>query len=259
MPESGRLDSCAASTDSIQKPPVRNRSAFAVLKPECLARNPMVWHLRLSTQIWDNTMANYPIPRYIEGWTSSPFAALDIEPWLVVQQAEQLIREALGKVDSGYRIEGGFAIHPTATIETGVVLKGAGIIGPRCFIAAGSYLRGGTYLDEDCIIGPGTELKTSFMFSGAKLAHLNFVGDSIIGSGANIEAGAIIANYRNELSDKTIRIACAGSVIDTGVTKFGSLIGDNTRIGANAVVAPGALIEPSSKVGRLQLIDQYPY
>ncbi len=89
------------------------------------------------------------------------------------------------------------------------------------------------------------------MFSGSKLAHLNFVGDSIIGPGVNIEAGAIIANYRNELADKTIRIVYEGKIIDTGVTKFGSLIGDNSRIGANAVIAPGALITPGSMVGRL--------
>ncbi len=95
------------------------------------------------------------------------------------------------------------------------------------------------------------------MFAGSKIAHLNFVGDSIIGSDVNIEAGAVIANYRNELDDKTIRIAFEGDVIDTGVTKFGALIGDGARIGANAVVAPGALLKPGRKVGRLQLEDQY--
>ena len=75
----------------------------------------------------------------------------------------------------------------------------------------------------------------------------------------NIEAGAVIANYRNELADKGICIRHENEIIDTGVTKFGSLIGDGARIGANAVVAPGALIVPGQKVGRLQLIDQYPH
>jgi bifunctional N-acetylglucosamine-1-phosphate-uridyltransferase/glucosamine-1-phosphate-acetyltransferase GlmU-like protein len=97
------------------------------------------------------------------------------------------------------------------------------------------------------------------MFTGSKIAHLNFVGDSIIGSGVNIEAGAIIANYRNELVDKAIRIKLPTGVIETGINKFGALIGDNVRIGANAVVAPGALISTDSKIGRLQLFDQYPY
>lgn len=119
-------------------------------------------------------------------------------------------------------------------------------------------MRGGTYLAGECTIGPGSELKTSFMFPGSKIAHLNFIGDSILGSNVNIEAGAIVANYRNELDDKTIRILLDGKMIDTGVDKFGALIGDRSRVGANAVIAPGALLRPETKIGRLQLVDQYP-
>ncbi|RYE97849.1 MAG: transferase [Oxalobacteraceae bacterium] len=143
-------------------------------------------------------------------------------------------------------------------IEAGVVLKGAGIIGPRCYVAAGAYLRGGVLLVEDCIIGPSSELKSSVILSGSKLAHLNFVGDSIIGSDVNIEAGAMVANYRNELEDKEIRIEHEDKIIYTGVIKFGALIGDRTRIGANAVIAPGAILAPGTRVGRLELVDQYP-
>lgn len=204
-------------------------------------------------------MADHSVSRYVEAWAASPFANVGLTPWLIIQETEALIRQVLAQHDSDYRFEGEFAVHRSSTIEDGAVLKGPGIIGPRCFIAAGCYLRGGVYLGHDCIVGPGSELKTSFMFPESKIAHLNFVGDSIIGSSVNIEAGAVIANYRNELADKTIRIACEGEVIDTGVTKFGSLVGDNVRIGANAVVAPGALIRPGSEIGRLQLLDQYPF
>lgn len=203
--------------------------------------------------------ANFRVSDYIRAWSTSLFAGVDLAPWHIVEQVEQLIRLALTSLGSEYRTNGEFAVHNSSIIEAGVVLKGAGIIGPRCFVAAGAYLRGGVFLGEDCIVGPGSELKTSFMFPGSKIAHLNFVGDSLIGSDVNIEAGAIIANYRNELADKTIRILHEGEAIDTGVTKFGCLIGDNARIGANAVVAPGALIAPGGKVGRLQLLDQYPY
>ena len=68
----------------------------------------------------------------------------------------------------------------------------------------------------------------------------------------------MIANYRNELEDKAIRIKYENRVIETGVIKFGALIGDGTRIGANAVIAPGAILARASRVGRLQLVDQYP-
>ncbi|MGH6615725.1 transferase [Sphingomonas sp.] len=198
------------------------------------------------------------ISRYIERWTTSPFAAADGQPWTIVRDAEALVRSAIAHLGAEYRIESDIAVHASATLEPGAVLKGPAIIGPHCFVAAGAYLRGGVYLDEECIIGPNAELKTSFMFKGSKIAHLNFVGDSILGAGVNVEAGAIIANYRNEQDDKRIRILFHGEVIDTGIDKFGALLGDGTRIGANAAIAPGAILPPNSRIGRLQLVDQSP-
>jgi len=76
-------------------------------------------------------------------------------------------------------------------------------------------------------------------------AHFNFIGDSIIGADVNFEAGSLVANHSNEQDDKEIRILLDGAVIRTGVEKFGAVIGDGCRIGANAVIAPGALAELS--------------
>lgn len=81
------------------------------------------------------------------------------------------------------------------------------------------------------------------------------MGDSVLGADVNVEAGAMIANYRNERADKRIRIRTEGGEIDTGVEKFGALIGDHARIGANAVIAPGALIPRGAIVPRLGLVD----
>ena len=195
------------------------------------------------------------IPLYVSDWTRSPFARVDL-PWIATQQAEELVRAAIPALGDGYRVTEGIAIHHSARVEDGAVVKGPAIIGPDCFVAANAYLRGGVYLERNCIVGPAAELKTSFMFAGSKIAHLNFVGDSILGTSVNVEAGAMIANYRNEKADKRIRIRLDGQVIDTGVDKFGALVGDESRIGANAVVAPGALLAPSSRVGRLELVDQ---
>lgn len=95
------------------------------------------------------------------------------------------------------------------------------------------------------------------MLDGSKLAHFNFVGDSVIGERVNIEAGAIIANYRNELDGANIRIRHGDAVIETGVNKFGALVGDGCKIGANAVIAPGALLRPDTRIPRLGLVDQF--
>lgn len=193
---------------------------------------------------------------FIPSAVGGPFEALlDRAPWYITSASEAIVRKALGDC-AGYAIADSVATHKTAEVERGAVIKPPAIIGPNCFIAASAYLRGGVFLDEDCIIGPGCEVKSTFMLLGSKIAHLSFVGDSIIGAGANVEAGAIIANYRNEREDKRIRILYDGAVIDTGVEKFGALVGDGARIGANAVIAPGALIPPAAIVPRLALIDQ---
>ena len=198
------------------------------------------------------------ISSFIKPWQASRFADIHESPWDVVGNIEELLRQQITSLDSSYQRIDELAVHHSARIEAGAIIKGPAIIGPNCFIAAGAYLRGGVYLEQDCIIGPSSELKTSFMFAGSKLAHMNFVGDSIIGADVNIEAGVVIANHRSERDDRNIRIVYHGQVIDTGVSKFGALVGDGSRIGANAVIAPGALLEPASIVGRLQLIDQSP-
>jgi NDP-sugar pyrophosphorylase family protein len=195
---------------------------------------------------------------FIASWPSSGFARHSLRPWEITSQAVELIRSMIDELGDGYALDGDKAIHTSANVEDGAVIKGPTILGPRSFVAAGAYLRGGVFLGEDCIVGPSCELKTTIMFRGSKIAHLSFVGDSILGADVNIEAGAIVANYRNEMYDKRIRIVWRESIIDTGVEKFGALIGDHARIGANAVVAPGALIEPGRRLARLGKLDQHP-
>lgn len=200
--------------------------------------------------------ADLRIARFVAPWPDSPFGRGDRCAWQITQRAAELVGAALHSLDDGYRRDGDIAMHRTAIIENGAVLKGPAIIGPGCFLAAGAYLRGGVFLGEDCVIGPGCELKSSFMFKGSKLAHFNFVGDSILGVDVNLEAGAIIANHRNEWEEKAIRFAFGGRIVEAGVDKFGALVGDHVRIGANAVIAPGAIIGRGMKIPRLTLIDQ---
>jgi len=147
------------------------------------------------------------------------------------------------------------AIHPTAVIEEGVIMKGPIVIGPNCFIGAHAYLRGGVYLMGNNSVGPGCELKACILFPETNLAHFNFVGDSILGSGVNMEAGAIIANHFNERTDKEISVTLRGQLVKTGATKFGAVVGNGCKIGANAVLSPGTLLLPGSVVPRLGLIS----
>ena len=180
-------------------------------------------------------------------------------PWEIVANIGTLLREMLTHLDPDYQVKKDIAIHRSATIENHVMLKGPIIIGPSCFIGAHAYLRGGVFLGGNVSIGPGCEIKSSIILERSVLAHFNFVGDSIIGERVNMEAGSVIANHYNERENKLIQALHYEQVLDTGVTKFGALVGDHSRIGANAVLSPGTMLRPSSIVRRLELVEQIPF
>ena len=193
----------------------------------------------------------------IEDWRDGPWAAFQTA-WALTADAPQVVAAHIAVLGPDYRINGGVAVHRSAVVEEQAVLKAPCIVGPDCFVAHNAYLRGGVWLADRVIVGPSCEVKTSFFCADSKIAHLSFIGDSVVGRAVNIEAGAMVANYRNERTEKTVRIVLGGRVVDTGSDKFGAILGDRVRIGANAVLAPGAIIKPDTIVPRLALHDQSP-
>lgn len=194
-----------------------------------------------------------------KGYVSLPdeWQLPDLAPWDLTTDIVALIERSVERLPSSYvRRTPGIAVHPSATVEPGAVLKAPCIVGENCFVASYAYLRGGVWLDRNVILGPSVEVKSSLIGEGSKAAHFNFVGDSVIGRDVNIEAGAIVANYRNERADKQIVCFDGEQLIRTGREKFGSLIGNGCRIGANAVLAPGTILKPATVVPRLALVDQ---
>lgn len=192
---------------------------------------------------------------------SIPSSALQpwshLSPWEITANAAAAVRSLLDTTDlRDYVVADEVAVHRSAVVEPGATLKGPLIVGSQCFVAGGAYVRGGNWLAADCVVGPGTELKSSFVFCRTKLAHFNFVGDSILGEDVNLEAGSIVCNYRNERDDKEIRVRRGTTLYCTGVQKFGALVGDQVRIGANAVLAPGTLLDRKAVLSRLALCDQ---
>jgi NDP-sugar pyrophosphorylase family protein len=197
------------------------------------------------------------LPDYIAAFSTSPLARWgDVLPWEMTQQAPAVVRQLLATLDfSEFKVSGEVAIHTSATVEDGAVIKGPCILGAHCFVAAGAYIRGGNWVADQCTFGPGAELNSSFVFHGTKLAHFNFVGDSILGSDVNLEAGSIICNYRNERENKEVHVHLGGRRYGTGCDKFGAVVGDHSRIGANAVIAPGAILPSGCVVCRASLWD----
>ena len=177
-------------------------------------------------------------------------------PWLIIQNLEPIIFEKIKFLSDDFEVNNGIAIHKTAIVEKNAILKAPLIIEENCFVAANACLRNGVFLSKNVKIGMGVEIKSSIISNNSAVAHFNFIGDSIIGENVNFEAGSITANHFNERENKEIFVKIDDNIINTKVVKFGSLIGDYSKIGANAVLSPGTILKKNSVVKRLELIEQ---
>ncbi len=202
-------------------------------------------------------MKNYKVIINIENYISKFYELFPQEnPWKIVQNLDEIILNEIKNLDENFEINNGIAIHKTAVVENNVTIKSPAIIGENCFLGANSYLRNGIYLDQNVKIGTCCEVKTSIIFENSAIAHFNYIGDSIIGKNVNFEAGSITANHYNERNNKRILVKIKTKIIDTNIEKFGALVGDDCKIGANAVLSPGTILEKKSIVKRLELIEQ---
>jgi UDP-N-acetylglucosamine diphosphorylase / glucose-1-phosphate thymidylyltransferase / UDP-N-acetylgalactosamine diphosphorylase / glucosamine-1-phosphate N-acetyltransferase / galactosamine-1-phosphate N-acetyltransferase len=179
-----------------------------------------------------------------------------MQPWEIISRISLILDNKILSFSDEYSIDNGIAIHKTAVIESNVILKPPAIIGPKCFIGAGAYLRGGVWLTDHVSVGTGCEIKSSVIFPNSAIAHFNFIGDSIIGRDINFEAGSITANHYNERKDKSIFVSFNGQILEAKTEKFGSIVGDHSKIGANAVLSPGTILSKGTIVKRLELIEQ---
>ena len=125
-------------------------------------------------------------------------------------------------------------------VEEGAFIKGPAIIGKNCFIAHGAYIRENVILGDNVHIGHSVEVKNSIVLGNTAIAHLNYVGDSIVGNNVNIGGGAKTANFR--LDGETISVKRGEERIETGLLKLGAIIGDNAKIGVNTVLNPGTVL-----------------
>jgi NDP-sugar pyrophosphorylase family protein len=175
-------------------------------------------------------------------------------PWHVTEDLAVILKSVT--LGDDYELQGTVFVHKSAAIEQNVTMKDIVIVGPGSFIGANAYLRGPVFIDENVKVGAGCEIKQSIIFSNSAVAHFNYIGNSIIGSNVNFEAGSVAANHYNERAIKNISVLLDGVRTATGVTKFGSLVGDDCKIGANAVLSPGTILQKGTVVKRLELVEQ---
>ena len=125
-------------------------------------------------------------------------------------------------------------------VEEGVMIKGPAIIGRDCEIRHGAYLRGDVIIGDGCVIGNACEFKNALLFNHCQVPHFNYVGDSILGHKAHLGAGVVLSNVNSIRGH--VMVEHEGKRIDTGLRKFGALLGDGCDIGCNAVLNPGSII-----------------
>ena len=131
-------------------------------------------------------------------------------------------------------------------VEDGAMIKGPAIIGRNCEIRHNAYVRENVIVGDDCIIGNSSEVKNALLFNKAVTPHFNYIGDSILGYKAHLGAGVKISNIKLVQGNVTVEIS--GKPLDTGLRKFGALLGDNVDIGCNAVLNPGTIIGRGSVI-----------
>ena len=125
-------------------------------------------------------------------------------------------------------------------VEPGALIKGPAIIGKNCQIRHNAYIRENVIVGDDCVVGNSSELKNVLLFNGCQVPHFNYLGDSILGHKAHVGAGVIASNLKSLPGNVTVEKD--GVPFDTGLRKFGALIGDGAEVGCNSVLNPGSII-----------------
>lgn len=137
-------------------------------------------------------------------------------------------------------------IHKTAKVAPTASITGPAIIGAGAELRHCAFLRGKIIVGEGAVVGNSTELKNVILFNKVQVPHYNYVGDSILGYKAHMGAGSITSNVK---SDKClVKVHSEDGDIETGLKKFGAMIGDHVEVGCGSVLNPGTVIGRESNI-----------
>ena len=136
-------------------------------------------------------------------------------------------------------------VHRTAVVAPTAYLGEKCIIGPGTEVRHGAFVRGNALVGADCVVGNSVELKNVILFDNVQTPHYNYVGDSILGYRAHMGAGSITSNVK---SDRTLVVVKSDPPIETGLKKFGAMLGDFVEVGCNSVLNPGTVVGRHSNI-----------
>ena len=178
-------------------------------------------------------------------------------PWDLISANEDYMEdnkeEISGEIEDKVFINGNITLGKGSLIKSGTYIEGNVWIGENCVVGPNAYLRKGTVLCGANKIGAFSEVKNSIFLEGAKAPHHNYVGDSIIGENSNLGSGTKIANLR--FDKRTIEVKHKGKKIDSGRRKLGAIIGSNVSTGINASINAGTILGNNTKIGPNALVS----
>jgi NDP-sugar pyrophosphorylase family protein len=177
-------------------------------------------------------------------------------PWEVLPLIQAFIPELAQRLDEDYQeIAPGIWVGKDTFIEKTALIYGPAIIGRRCQIRHAAFIRDHVIIGDDVVVGNSTEIKNAILFDHAQVPHFNYVGDSVLGVGAHLGAGAVLSNFKS--TGDEVHVEWEGRKMGSGLKKFGALLGDRVEIGSNAVVYPGTIIGAHSIIYPLSKVRGY--
>lgn len=177
-----------------------------------------------------------------------------VYPWEVLSRISSFILELGEKLDSSrYEKRGSnIWVAKSATVAPSACLNGPLIIDEDAQIRHCAFIRGNAIVGRGATVGNSTELKNVVIFNEVQVPHYNYVGDSVLGFHAHMGAGSITSNVK---SDKTLVVVKNGNEeIETGLKKFGAMLGDYVEVGCNSVLNPGTVIGRRTNVYPLSMV-----
>ena len=182
------------------------------------------------------------LPTYL-----APYACECEYPWELIGRIGQIIEQLLYDRLDGYTLlREGVLIGKDVRISESAQIEPPAIIGNNSEIRHGAYLRGNVIVGENCVIGNSSEIKNAILLDRVQVPHYNYVGDSMLGRGAHLGAGAICSNLKSGGSN--VKIHTNNGSIDTKMRKLGAILGDGADIGCGCVLAPGCIVGKNSTV-----------
>ena len=168
-------------------------------------------------------------------------------PWQALKGIKDFILQTGPSLSDEYeQIKENVWVHKSATVFESAYLGAPCIIGANTEVRHGAFIRCSALIGDNCVVGNSVELKNVILFDCVQTPHYNYVGDSILGYKSHMGAGSITSNVK---SDKTLVVVHDGEMnYETGLKKFGAMLGDYVEVGCNSVLNPGTVIGVHSNV-----------